>query len=536
MPQDTTCAECQFEAMHPYFPSVNPIELVRSGCSTFDISHISIVNDIIRLTRELRHIEPLFLKIRDRHDRILKDIACSKSLLAPIRRLPRETLLLIFGHLSSQNSDMREGPWILGHVCSTWRKISRSCPSLWTKIDISSKYGSSSFFNEFASLSGDLSIQLSVDYNSKYTLRRLRALLPHSQRWSSLDLNVRPANLSELLSLISLPLIHLSVVKISVSGAYSPPHHGRITDPNLFSSSPITDATFDDFPYLILPINVRMLQRFRACFYNPDEIGSIFRNASDLIEIVITMCPRPRPRDVEPALPIPYPSVSHTSLRQLSFVRTWENAEDVINVSQIFDYITLPTLKEFQILAWPRPIDDEFPRWLEHVEYSRIVNLLHRSGCDLTDLRFSIPVPVQSFLIPVLRQSPALEKFDVFIDTDTAGDVFRALTLPEGQVPKLRKLRIEDTPYAKCALLQEGDAFHAMVRSRLGGDTNSHLKTLRLSLTLLHPFGSLFPVAQDSPFRDLLKMKEEGLDVEFLFNMEECLVEGEASTVFFGSR
>ncbi|KAK0482156.1 hypothetical protein EDD18DRAFT_1294210 [Armillaria luteobubalina] len=130
MSQDTTCSECQFKAIYPYSPSVNPIELLRSGCSTYDVSHVSIVNDIVHLMHELRHIEPLFIKIRDRHDRILKDIACSKSLLAPIRRLPRETLLQIFGHLSTQSAGICQGPWVLGHVCSTWRKISRSCPSL----------------------------------------------------------------------------------------------------------------------------------------------------------------------------------------------------------------------------------------------------------------------------------------------------------------------------------------------------------------------------------------------------------------------
>ncbi|KAK0505576.1 hypothetical protein EDD18DRAFT_1129714 [Armillaria luteobubalina] len=529
MSQDTTCAECQFEAIHPYFPSVNPIELLRSGCSSFDISQVSIANDITHLEHELRHIEPLFLKIRDRRDRILHDIACSQSLLAPIRRLPRETLLQIFGHLSSQSSDMREGPWVLGHVCSTWRNISRSCPSLWTKIDISSEYGSSSFFNEFASLSGDLSIQLSVDYNSKYIPGRLRALLPHSQRWSSLDLNVPPKDLSELLSLISVPLIHLSVVNISVSSDYTPSRHGVIADPNLFSSSPITEATFDRLPYKYLPLNVHMLQRLRACFYSPAEILSIFRNAPDLIELVITMCPPRRYRDVKSPLPM-----VHISLRQLSFVMTQENAEEV-HVSRSWNYITLPTLKEFQILASQTTIDDEFPRWLEDGEYSRIVKLLHRSGCDLTDLTFSIAVPVTSFLIPVLRQSPALEKLDVFIDTDIAGDIFRALTLPEGPVPKLRKLRIVDAPYVISALFQEGDAFHTMVRSRLGGDTNSHLKTLRVSLKLSYHDKSLFPVARDSPFRDLLKMKEEGLDVEFLYNEEDCLVEGKAYTLFFDS-
>ncbi|KAK0482159.1 hypothetical protein EDD18DRAFT_1433468, partial [Armillaria luteobubalina] len=312
---------------------------------------------------------------------------------------------------------------------------------------------------------------------------------------------------------------------------YGPPYHHLLGDDNPFSSSPIIEATLPCLPYSYLPINVRMLQRFSVCSYDPAEILSIFRNAPDLIEIVITMCPRSYYLDVEPPL-ITYPPVFHTSLRQLSFVITPENVDDVTKVPQTFDYITLPTLNEFQILT---SSDSVFPATLEHVEYSRIVNLLHRSECNLTDLTFSIPIPVTSFLIPVLRQFPALQKLDVFIDTHTAGDVFRALTLTEGRVPNLRKLRIEDAPYGGSGLLLQGDALHAMVRSRLSGDC--HLKTLQLSLKKTwSDHNDLFiPVARNSPFHDLFKMKEEGLDVEFLFNQEDCLVKGEASTLFFGS-
>ncbi|KAK0505604.1 hypothetical protein EDD18DRAFT_1098940 [Armillaria luteobubalina] len=248
------------------------------------------------------------------------------------------------------------------------------------------------------------------------------------------------------------------------------------------------------------------------------------------------MCASPRYINVQPLLPITYPPVFHTSLRQLSFFLTWENAHRATKVLQTVDYITLPALKEFQILT-QKPPDGLCPATLEPIDYSRIINLLHWSGCDLTDLTFSIQVPVEGFLIPVLRQSPALEKLDIFVDAPTAGDVFRALTLAEGHVLNLKMLHITDVPYqmAKSALLL-GDLFHTMLQSRLTGD--SHLETLQLTLTVRlsqSHHRKVIPVAWDSPLRDLVKMKEEGLDVEFLFNLEDCLVEGEASTVFFGS-
>ncbi len=310
-----------------------------------------------------------------------------------------------------------------------------------------------------------------------------------------------------------------------------------MADDNPFSSSPITEATLERIPYSYMPINVRMLQRFRVCSYDPAEIYSIFRNSQHLIEIVITTDAPPRFFNVERVLSITYPRVVHTSLRQLSFVLTWENARRVTKIPVTLDYITLPALQEFQILAsQTQPLAGILPGTLEPIEYSRIINLLHRSESDLTDLTFSVPVPVNSFLIPILRQSPALQKLNIFVDADTAGDVFRVLTLAEGYVPNLKKLRIEDVPCrgAASGLLLEGDAFHAMVRSRFSGD--SHLETLKLSLkTTWSPQELLIPITWNSPLRDLVMMKEEGLDVQFLLDLKDCLLEGEAHTLFFGS-
>ncbi|PBK82271.1 hypothetical protein ARMGADRAFT_1038731 [Armillaria gallica] len=179
---------------------------------------------------------------------------------------------------------------------------------------------------------------------------------------------------------------------------------------------------------------------------------------------------------------------------------------------------------------------DHWPVSFQEPWSPRIINLLHRSESDLTDLTFSVPVPVNSFLIPILRQSPALQKLNIFVDADTAGDVFRVLTLAERYVPNLKMLRIEDVPCrgAASGLLLEGDAFHEMVRSRFSGD--SHLETLKLSLkTTWSPQELLIPIAWNSPLRDLVKMKEEWLDVQFLLDLKDCLLEGEAHTLFFGS-
>ncbi|KAK0467533.1 hypothetical protein IW261DRAFT_1574050 [Armillaria novae-zelandiae] len=282
-----------------------------------------------------------------------------------------------------------------------------------------------------------------------------------------------------------------------------------------------------------------MLQRFRVCSYDPTEIHSIFSNTQHLIEIAITMCLPPRHLNIVPPWPITYSPVVHTSLRQLSFVLTWEKNPRITKIPQTMNYITLPALNKLRLLTTQKqPSPEIFPTTMHSIEYSRIVNLLHRSRCHLTDLTISIPVPVDSFLNPVLRQCPALEKLDIFVHASTASGVFRVLNLTKGKVPNLKKLRVADAPYrgGGSALLLQGDAFLEMVQSRFGA--NSHLETLQLSLTLKMTWlqhKKLIPIARDSPLRDLVKMKEEGLNVELLFNLRDCLVEGEASTAFFGS-
>ncbi|KAG7439152.1 uncharacterized protein BT62DRAFT_924882 [Guyanagaster necrorhizus] len=109
-----TCPKCEFGAVVPYTPSVNAIELLQLGASSHDICHASLSDDITNLEEELQTIESLFIQIRDRRDRILKDLGCCKALLAPIRCLPRELLLEIFDLASSDVPDPHHAPWILG--------------------------------------------------------------------------------------------------------------------------------------------------------------------------------------------------------------------------------------------------------------------------------------------------------------------------------------------------------------------------------------------------------------------------------------
>ncbi|KAF7336577.1 hypothetical protein MSAN_02289900 [Mycena sanguinolenta] len=72
--------------------------------------------------------------------------AGASSVLSPIRRVPREALVEIFGWmLDSTEPSPRETcsvlsianpPWVLAHVCSLWRAVAVATPSLWGSVTI----------------------------------------------------------------------------------------------------------------------------------------------------------------------------------------------------------------------------------------------------------------------------------------------------------------------------------------------------------------------------------------------------------------
>ncbi|KAJ7585051.1 hypothetical protein C8J56DRAFT_829311 [Mycena floridula] len=77
----------------------------------------------------------VLLQMRD--EIIQHSIALRKAIVAPIRKLPNEILEKIFSQAHCtpaqwSSFDMSSIPWVVGQVCSRWRDIASSCPSLWS--------------------------------------------------------------------------------------------------------------------------------------------------------------------------------------------------------------------------------------------------------------------------------------------------------------------------------------------------------------------------------------------------------------------
>ncbi|KAG7441274.1 uncharacterized protein BT62DRAFT_1046350 [Guyanagaster necrorhizus] len=501
-----TCPNCEFGAVIPYTPSVNAIELLQLGASSHDACHASLSDDIANLEEELQTIESLFIQIRDRRDRIRKDLGYCKALLAPIRRLPRELLLEIFDFASSDVPEPRHAPWILGQYPP-------------------------GFLEQYASLSRDLPMHVSIKYMDSETMYALSGVVLHPERWSTLELHTNAEELSELLWLASKssPAIQLTNLRINLSYTIQPPVYATVSH-KLFSSSPIQDATFQDILYQCMPINLTELHKFHVYSYDPAELHNMLQHAQCLTEFTIT--PAPCPHDF--AGPISYPHITHTSLQWLAFVISGPDTYHFDKVSVTFDYVTLPALQEFNIL---RPEHWMFfPITFKAVEYSRLINLFQRSECNLTIITLSIPVSVELFLDPILMQSPALQKLDLIIDTATARDTFKALEFERGKARHLRELCIREVEIemGNISLMKEAVGFHAMVLSRL--NSNSHLAKLRLLLPEFHwDMHQASSVPKNSSFHNFFRIKNQGIYTEFLLDREDCLVDRDTHVHIFGS-
>lgn len=74
---------------------------------------------------------------RAERDTLQTFIDCHKVILSPVRRIPPEIISEIFLHTCGYRYDVfnsREGPWVLGQICSRWRAVALNCSTIWSSM------------------------------------------------------------------------------------------------------------------------------------------------------------------------------------------------------------------------------------------------------------------------------------------------------------------------------------------------------------------------------------------------------------------
>ncbi|KAK0216466.1 hypothetical protein EDD85DRAFT_995907 [Armillaria nabsnona] len=237
-PQKTSsfshCYEPLGYTIQPHKTDADTLLLLRAGASSLDLdpSSIDSINTQIQIldteaqsrAKEVAEIESVLQRLQQEHDHTVTDLCRKQSLLSPIRQLPSDILLHIFGLATDDGEHcLSSPPFIFRSVCYTWRVLVLSSPTLFSNVDIKiSEYshGKYTAYNPkqhvpictALSLSGGCPLNISIkgsgatqeawEFIAEY-------VAPTSNRWKSLYLSVHDPEIIVSLSKISgrLPLL-----------------------------------------------------------------------------------------------------------------------------------------------------------------------------------------------------------------------------------------------------------------------------------------------------------------------------------------
>ena len=278
-------------------------------------------------------------------------------------------------------------PLSLGAICSYWRDIAWSTPSLWSSlvVRIPRKHVPSiviGIVKEWLARSGQLplSIRILSKFNNNTVSALAEIINQYSTRWSDLDLYIPDYDYQHFNN-------HAPMLKSfrfhRPANVFTVHLNFRLTCPRL------ERASLSNFP--IDGANIQWDNLTHITLYSPSIIDSflILRKSPRLVFCKVSgFCPRNR----EPIIGAPV----LTSLRSLQLLITTSSAVDFLN------NLIAPHLEEFG-----------FPKYYMSMEV--ITSFLRRSACSLRSfsLIFSIFSPFFEDFMNILQSMPSLNTLSI---------------------------------------------------------------------------------------------------------------------------
>ncbi|KAK0506679.1 hypothetical protein EDD18DRAFT_1124491 [Armillaria luteobubalina] len=350
LPADTTTAD-RDDLVSSLFHSEEPL----SGSDK-----IWIQQDIIIFERDILLINEKIASLISQRDILRRRLARYKSVLSPIRCLPRDIIIEIFLqtiHPSTSSLDISQGLWPLCHVSSSWRKILLSTPSLWSTIILVPPYTSrhsKGILAEHLLRSQRHPLRVTITQEKTVTIiisEVCDMVLQASDRWLSADLTLDPFYTSHLSPMCGrLPLlqdVHFTVYFVD-EGTIS-------TGRKVFSITPSLRRADLPFAIHLTPRNGDRLTHLCCTIASLDDIRSIFQ-APSLIECKLILHKAGKVYEG--------PLICNDTIQAL-----WVNDMDIL------DILTLPVLKKMII------------RYVGGDDAVRtVVDFLSRSSCSLLEL------------------------------------------------------------------------------------------------------------------------------------------------------
>ncbi|KAJ7498133.1 hypothetical protein B0H11DRAFT_1801159 [Mycena galericulata] len=418
------------------------------------------------------------------------------AIISPLRRMPSEILGQIFSWtLSPAVLDVRESPWILTQVCSRWRAVSISEPSLWSRIHID-------FFKniEYPLTMIETQIQRartlkihfygSMDRDSRPQIRMFKFLSEHSGRWEELILQLTTDLVPHLSALENrLPVMRSLWVQWDSSASQRGVNSLRCFETAYSLGDVVVFSEYRFIPVVLPPHNIT-----RYDIDAPwDTHRAMLKLTPNLVEARVRVN-----FDSEP-WPAPAENIQLLRLRRLY----------VSNV-EIFDCLSAPVLVEAALDH--REDDTEL--------CPRLDPFLIRSSCPLRRLCLTGSPDPQSTAVILKKYSSITELFIVITDAARGAETFRTLlTLLDGSGGIWVSPQLSEIHFGldrKKGIAIDYPLYLKMLQSRW--------KSAACALT----GGSLVTYAGPCPDSETLSRLEalmkEGLDISLLFGSDAITV------------
>ncbi|KAJ7464475.1 hypothetical protein FB451DRAFT_1263612 [Mycena latifolia] len=351
----SSCARCTFlfDPEVPLDPSSISSDILDTNDPPAEVDIPSIHEFIARGSARRTHLDTKIASLKASLDELLQDrdpldteIRKHEGAVSPLRRMPTELLSLIFkytlpphGHFPRVDS----GPWAIAAVCSRWRTIVLSQPTLWSTVVLDFTDDPRPVIETAETLEAHLErsggsplditfITWDEQHCAEHELEVLDILAYHCERWETVTLSGPEALYSRLASIRGcLPLLR----ELHIS-AYPHILEDECGPIDIFEFCPrLQEAFINAGPYHktspTAPLPFSQLLRFSGSNPLPRHLGAL-RFASSLVDCILTC--------TEPMTVLPGSSLTLPHLLRLSVSQT-----------KILDCLETPALQELYCCA-----------------------------------------------------------------------------------------------------------------------------------------------------------------------------------------
>ncbi|KAL0956940.1 hypothetical protein HGRIS_003042 [Hohenbuehelia grisea] len=451
----------------PYTSLPLSVALLRSGALPNDSEASMIREDIAGIKSELNHIvdeilcllSPTIPKSAENQLRLLhlrsarhgleQALLIPTGVFSPIRRLPYDVLSLIFNYCAysdpwptpchSNDASSRvpgdillpravnlASPWVLSRVCTRWRHVALTSPSLWSTLRISLRTYDEERSTELTRHTR--LIELYLERSGTYPLRFdvsvanaailaphpiLDILASHSAHWGDASLHLSPDLYESIASRVRGNVPRLESLKLRIQGR----ERGMRID--MFRDCPSLRSVDLAYPLRTFVLPWDQIEAVKAPLQTTEDLTQLFRSVRRAERLSISPTSSPRPETpVKPANRFP-------ALREINLGSNL----------QYLEIISAPLLDSVSVLRFSVSEASSVHPYVTRSSY--VANVLTAAVLDFTVLQ----------LLNILLSVPELEHLEIRdsrLLTDEFFDALAFRTTSPTILPKLRSIVVVD--------------------------------------------------------------------------------------------